>query len=65
LLIREKVTLPTNEIQTRDHTQYAKSAYGISYPSETTFVSSIDKKTVKITTVMEFNATIADTAFVR
>jgi putative salt-induced outer membrane protein len=65
LLVREKVTLPTGEIQTRDHSQYAKSTYGISYPSETTFVSSIDKKPVKVTTTIEFNPTIADTAFAR
>ncbi|MEI7581161.1 hypothetical protein [Runella sp.] len=65
LLVREKVTLPTNEVQTRDHSQYAKSVYGISYPSETTFVSSIDKKPVKVTTTIEFNSAIADNAFAR
>lgn len=60
LLVREKLTLPTREVQTRDHAQYAKSAYGISYPSESTFVSSIDKKPVKVTTTLEINSTIAD-----
>lgn len=65
LLVREKITLSTNEIQTRDHTQYAKSTYGISYPSESTFVSSIDKKSVKVTTTMEFNSAISDTTFAR
>jgi hypothetical protein len=65
LLAREKLTLPTKEIQTRDHSQYAKSAYGISYPSETTFVSSIDKKTVKVATTMEFNSAVADNTFAR
>lgn len=64
-LIREKVTLPTNEIQTRDHTQYTKSAYGLSYPSESTFVSSIDKKPMKVTTTVEFNAKLPDDSFVK
>lgn len=62
LVVREKLTLPTREVQTRDHAQYAKSAYGISYPSESTFVSSIDKKPVKVTTTLEINSTIADIA---
>lgn len=62
LLVREKLTLPTREVQTRDHVQYAKSAYGISYPSESTFVSSIDKKPVKVTTTLEINSAIADIA---
>ncbi|AXE20213.1 hypothetical protein DR864_21895 [Runella rosea] len=65
LLVREKLTLPTREVQTRDHTQYAKSTYGISYPSESTYVSSIDKKPVKVTTIMEFNPTISDNTFAR
>jgi hypothetical protein len=65
LLAREKLTLPTKEIQTRDHSQYSKSTYGISYPSETTFVSSIDKKSVKVTTTMEFNSAVADNTFAR
>ncbi len=65
LLVREKLTLPTKEIQTRDHTQYAKSAYGISYPSESTFVSSIDKKPVKVTTIVEFNPALPENSFAR
>lgn len=65
LLVREKLTLPTKEVQTRDHTQYAKSAYGISYPSESTFVSSIDKKPVKVTTTVDFNQTIPENTFAR
>lgn len=62
LLVREKLTLPTREVQTRDHAQYAKSAYGISYPSETTYVSSIDKKPVKVTTTVDFNPTLSTIA---
>jgi hypothetical protein len=62
LLVREKLTLPTREVQTRDHAQYAKSAYGISYPTESTYVSSIDKKPVKVTTTVEFNSAIANIA---
>ncbi|WP_428666765.1 hypothetical protein [Runella sp.] len=65
LLVREKLTLATKEVQTRDHTQYAKSAYGISYPSESTFVSSIDKKPVKVTTTIDFNQAIPDNTFAR
>ncbi len=65
LLVREKLTLPTREVQTRDHIQYAKSTYGISYPSESTYVSSIDKKPVKVTTIMEFNPTFSDNTFAR
>lgn len=65
LLVREKITLPTNEVQTRDHTKYDKSKYGLSYPSETTFVSSIDKKSVKVTTTMDFNVKLPDDSFVK
>ena len=65
LLVREKVTLPTNEIQTRDHTKYDKSKFGLSYPSETTFVSSIDKKSVKVTTTADFNVKLPDDSFVK
>ena len=65
LLVRERTTLSTNEIQTRDHTKYLKSTYGLMYPSESVFVSSIDKRTVKVTTVMDFNSKLPDGVFVR
>jgi len=65
LLVREKLTLPANEIQTRDHSKYIKSTYGLLYPSESVLVSSIDKKSVKVTTVMDFNTRMAEDAFVR
>lgn len=65
LLVREKLTLPTGEIQTRDHSKYEKSKFGLSYPSETTFVSSIDKRPVKVTTVVDFNPKFAEDLFVK
>ncbi len=65
LLVRERLTLPTKEIQTRDHAKYEKSTFGISYPSETIFVSSIDKKSVKVTTTMDFNVKLPEDTFVR
>ena len=65
LLVRERVTLPTTEVQTRDHAKYEKSKFGISYPAESTFVSSIDKKSVKVTTVMDFNVKFAEDTFVK
>ncbi|MEZ4903950.1 MAG: hypothetical protein R2822_20485 [Spirosomataceae bacterium] len=65
MLVREKMTLPTGEIQTRDHAKYIKSTYGLLYPSESVLVSSIDKKIVKVTTIMEFNTKMADDTFVR
>jgi putative salt-induced outer membrane protein len=65
LLVRERLTLSTKEVQTRDHTKYGKSNFGISYPSETTFVSSIDKKSVKVTTMMDFNVKLPDDTFVK
>lgn len=65
LLVREKLTLPTNEIQTRDHAKYVKSTYGLLYPSESVLVSSIDKKAVKVTTIMDFNTKLTDDVFTR
>ncbi|MBB3839280.1 putative salt-induced outer membrane protein [Runella defluvii] len=65
LLLREKLTLATGEIQTRDHAKYEKSKYGLSYPSETTYVSSIDKKPMKVTTLTDFNVKFAEDPFVK
>lgn len=65
LLVRERVTLPTNETQTRDHGPYTTSKFGISYPSESTLVSSLDRRPVKVTTQIEFNPKFPDDSFVR
>ncbi|MFN4145837.1 MAG: hypothetical protein ACK4GN_08450 [Runella sp.] len=65
LLVRERVTLPTNEVQTRDHTKYDTTKYGLSYPSEGTFVSSIDRRTVRVATTADFNVKLPDDSFVR
>ncbi|MCU0339481.1 MAG: hypothetical protein MUE30_06335 [Spirosomaceae bacterium] len=65
LLVRERLTLPTNETQTRDHGPYIASKFGLLYPSESTLVSSIDRRPVKVTTQMEFNVKLPDDSFVK
>jgi len=65
LLVRERATLSTNEVQTRDHGPYVASKYGILYPSESTFMSSLDRRAVKVTTQTEFNIKMPDDSFVR
>lgn len=65
LLVRRKLTLASGEIITEDYTSYATSPYGIKYPSESTYTSSVEKRTVKVTTSIVFNDNIAPAAFAR
>jgi hypothetical protein len=64
LIDKEKVTID-KEIFSIDIQKYAKSAYGISYPSEAIQVSSIDKKNTKVTTSITFNSELEAALFVR
>jgi hypothetical protein len=65
LLTRKKLTLPTKEIITEDYAKYADSAYGIKYSSESSYLSSVDKRTLKLTTVLVFNDKIGAEFFSR
>lgn len=59
LLARKKLTLSTGEVITEDYTKYGDTAYGVKFPSESTYLSSIDKRNLKVTTSVIFNDTIA------
>lgn len=59
LLTRKKLTLSTGEIITEDYTKYGNTAYGIKFPTESTYFSSIDKRNLKVTTSVIFNDAIA------
>lgn len=65
LLNRRKLTLASGEVITEDYTSYATSPYGIKYPSESTYTSTADKRTVKVTTSIVFNDNISASAFAR
>jgi hypothetical protein len=65
LLVRKKLTLPSKEVITEDYSNYANSAYGIKYPSESTYMSSVDKRNIKLTTTLVFNNKIGTEFFVR
>ncbi len=59
LLTRKKLTLSTGEVITEDYVKYVDTAYGIKFPSESTYLSSIDKRTLKVTTSAIINDKIA------
>ncbi|GGD63781.1 hypothetical protein GCM10011514_29750 [Emticicia aquatilis] len=59
LLARKKLTLNTGEVITEDYTKYADTAYGVKFPTESTYLSSIDKRNLKVTTSVIFNDKIA------
>lgn len=65
LLTRKKLTLATKEVITEDYSKYTDSAYGIKYPSESTYLSSVDKRTIKLTTTIVFNDRIGAEFFSR
>jgi hypothetical protein len=65
LLIREKQTLASGEIITKEFTKYDKSVYGVSYPAEGTLISSIDKRNFKVSTTMTFNDKLDISSFKR
>ncbi|MER0441073.1 hypothetical protein [Emticicia sp. W12TSBA100-4] len=59
LLMRKKLTLSTGEVITEDYTKYGDTAYGVKFPTESTYLSSIDKRNLKVTTSVIFNDKIA------
>lgn len=59
LLTRKRLTLSTGEVITEDYTKYGDTAYGVKFPTESTYLSSIDKRNLKVTTSVVFNDTIA------
>jgi putative salt-induced outer membrane protein len=59
LLIRKKLSLNTGEVITEDYTKYSDTAYGIKFPSESSYLSSIDKRNLKVSTSAIFNDKIA------
>lgn len=59
LLTRKRLTLSTGEVITEDYTKYGDTAYGLKFPTESTYLSSIDKRNLKVTTSVIFNDTIA------
>lgn len=59
LLLRKRLTLNTGEVITEDYTKYGDTAYGVKFPTESTYLSSIDKRNLKVTTSVIFNDTIA------
>lgn len=64
-LFVKSVETSATEVATYEHKKYAKSKYGVSYPSESTFMSSKDKKRVNVTTEMTFNDTLEPTLFAK
>jgi putative salt-induced outer membrane protein len=65
LMTRRKLTLASGEVITEDYTNYATSPYGIKYPSESTYTSTADKRTVKVTTSIVFNDNISASSIAR
>lgn len=65
LLSSMKYKLSTGEEITQEFTTYATSEFGIKYPSVGTYYSSIDKKKVKLTSLIVFNPTFEVTTFKR
>jgi hypothetical protein len=64
LVDKERVTID-KEIFSIDILKYVKSEYGISYPSEATQVSNIDKRNTKVNTTMTFNGELEAALFVK
>lgn len=64
LLLRESRVVGNEQVVT-DFKTYAKSKYGISYPSVLVETSSKDKKSVNVTSVVNFNEKIDPTYFSR
>jgi hypothetical protein len=65
LLKKMTEKLSTGEIITREFTTYATSEFGIKYPSAGTYYSSIDKRNVKLTTEIVYNAPFEANTFKR
>ena len=65
LLTKQKETLATGEEITKQYTAYETSTFGIKYPSAGTYYSSIDKRNVKLSTVLVFNPAFDGATFKR
>jgi putative salt-induced outer membrane protein len=59
LLARKKLTLSSGEVITEDYIKYGDTAYGVKFPTESNYLSSIDKRNLKVSTSIIFNDTIA------
>ncbi len=59
LLVKKKTSINPSEIITEEYLNYTQSAFGIKYPSESTYTSTLDKRTLKVNTVATFNEKIA------
>jgi putative salt-induced outer membrane protein len=59
LLTRKKLTVTTGEVITEDYNKYGDSAYGLKFPTESNYFSSIDKRNLKVSTSIIFNDIIA------
>ncbi len=55
LLARKRTTISPSEIITEEYLNYSQSTFGIKYPAESTYTNSLDKRTLKVTTVAGFN----------
>jgi putative salt-induced outer membrane protein len=64
LLVKSVETSPSETI-TYEHKNYAKSKFGVSYPSESIYMSSKDKKKINVSTQMSLNDTLEPMLFAR
>ena len=65
LLTKQKERLSTGEEITKEYNTYATSDFGIKYPSVGTYYSSIDKRNIKLSTVITFNPAFDGNTFKR
>ena len=63
---RERIKIKsTGEEINKTYTAYTTSPYGLKYPSDGTYVSSVDKKNVRLTTTIVFNDALTGITFKR
>jgi hypothetical protein len=55
LLSKQILKMASGEEITQEFTAYATSAFGIKYQSAGTYYSNIDKRNVKLTTIIVYN----------
>lgn len=63
LLSKLKTNLASGEEITQEFTTYTKTPYGISYPSASTYYSTVEKRNTKVTTTVTFNDKIEASVF--
>lgn len=59
LLTKKKTTLSPSEIITEEYLNYSQSPFGIKYPAESTYTSTLDKRMLKVNTVANFNEKVS------